>query len=111
MRAGSPMLIPVGQVMSDPRLGAITRYAECVGLMFQIVDDLLDVEGTPEHTGKRTRKDAGAGKATYPSLLGAQGSRAEVARLREQAQEALAPLGPAAGGLVALARTLAERRK
>lgn len=108
---GLPIMVPTGQVMSDPRLGAITAYAEHVGLMFQIVDDLLDTEGHPEHTGKRTRKDAVAGKVTYPSLLGVDGSRREVRRLQEAALDALAPLGGAAEGLRDLCRGLADRRK
>ncbi len=94
----------------DSRLRAITRYAECVGLLFQIVDDLLDVESSPEQTGKRTRKDVDAGKVTYPSLLGVEGSRREVARLHAEALAAIGPLGPPADGLRALTTTLTERR-
>jgi geranylgeranyl pyrophosphate synthase len=108
---GLPLMVPTGQVLGDPRLRAITTYAEHVGLMFQIVDDLLDAVGKPEHTGKRTRKDAAAGKATYPALLGVDGSRREVDRLRDEALAALEPIGAPAEGLRTLCRTLAERRK
>jgi geranylgeranyl pyrophosphate synthase len=94
----------------DPRMGAITRYAECVGLLFQIVDDLLDVESSPEQAGKRTKKDAKAGKVTYPALLGLDGSRREVTRLHTEALAALEPLGGAANGLRSLARAVADRR-
>lgn len=90
-------------------LDAITRYADAVGLMFQIVDDLLDVEQTPEKTGKRTRKDHDAGKLTYPSVYGVENSRAEVERLRHAAVEALAPLGSLADPLLHLADLLASR--
>lgn len=90
-------------------LDAITRYADAVGLMFQIVDDLLDVEQTPEKTGKRTRKDHDAGKLTYPSVHGVENSRAEIERLRRTAVEALAPLGPPADPLLQLADLMASR--
>jgi geranylgeranyl diphosphate synthase, type II len=103
--------IPAGQVASDLRLGAITRYGECVGLMFQIVDDLLDVESSPMQAGKRTGKDSGAGKLTYPELLGLEGSKQEVKRLMGTALEALAPLGARAEGLAQVARAMAERRR
>jgi len=97
---------------SDPsaQLSAITVYAEAVGLMFQIVDDLLDVEATPEQSGKRTRKDADAGKLTYPGLLGLEGSRAEVSRLNALAIESISPLGPSAAPLQELSRRMAVRR-
>lgn len=90
-------------------LDAITRYAEAVGLMFQVVDDLLDIEATPEQTGKRTRKDAQAGKLTFPGLLGVKESRAEVQRLGQDAADAVNILGPAAKPLIELSERLARR--
>jgi geranylgeranyl pyrophosphate synthase len=96
---------------ADPRLAAITRYAEAAGLMFQIVDDLLDVTQTTEHLGKRTGKDQDAGKLTYPGVMGVEASRAEVARLHEASIAALAPLGPAAEPLRQLASFMAVRTK
>jgi geranylgeranyl diphosphate synthase type II len=91
-------------------LDAITAYADALGLMFQVVDDLLDVEMTHEQTGKRTRKDAGAGKLTYPGLIGVEGSRREVQRLMEAALAAINDLGPAAEPLRELCRRMAVRR-
>jgi len=76
-----------------PALHAVTAYGEAVGVMFQIVDDLIDVEQEASHTGKRTGKDSAAGKLTYPGVFGVEASRAEVARLRGEADRALAPLG------------------
>ncbi len=93
-----------------PTLAALTRYAEALGLMFQVVDDLLDVECTPEQTGKHTRKDAGAGKLTFPGLIGVDESRREAQRLMNTAIEALSPLGPRAGALRELCRQMAVRR-
>jgi geranylgeranyl diphosphate synthase type II len=95
----------------DTRLDAVTRFGELAGLVFQIVDDLLDVESTPEQTGKRTRKDADAGKRTYPRVLGAAGSRAEIGRLTEEAVAAVRGLGIAAEPLADLCRALSERSR
>lgn len=90
-------------------LNAITRYAHDVGLMFQIVDDLLDVEQSSERVGKRTGKDARAGKLTFPGLWGVAHSRAQVERLELSCVAALTPLGPPADTLSALAHHLARR--
>ncbi len=75
------------------------RYAEALGLAFQITDDILDVEGDPVRAGKRVGKDAARGKATFVSLLGLEGARARARALVEEAQAALAPYGAKAAGL------------
>ena len=54
---------------------AVCRYADALGLLFQVTDDLLDVQSTEAATGKRVGKDAGRGKLTYPGLLGVEASR------------------------------------
>ena len=77
-----------GQASAE-QLDAVTDYAEAVGLMFQIVDDLLDVTSDAVTLGKATQKDLDAGKLTYPGLLGVDGSRAEIESLRERATAAL----------------------
>lgn len=92
-------------------LAAITRYAEDIGLMFQIVDDLLDVTQTTEHLGKKAGKDQDAGKLTYPGVLGIDRSRAEVARLHADSLSAIAPFGEAAAPLRLLAEYLARRTR
>lgn len=97
---------------TDPAdLASITRYAEAVGLMFQIVDDLIDVQQSAEHTGKRTGKDEHAGKLTYPGVLGVDASRREVERLRNEALGALAAFGKNAAALTDLCNYLAVRTK
>jgi geranylgeranyl diphosphate synthase, type II len=93
------------------RLAAITAYAEAIGLMFQVVDDLLDVTQTTSHLGKKAGKDAEAGKLTYPGVFGIEHSRAEVARLHGVSLAALEPLGPAADPLRALASYMAVRTR
>ncbi|TVQ32974.1 MAG: polyprenyl synthetase family protein [Phycisphaeraceae bacterium] len=95
----------------DSTLGALTNFGDAIGLMFQVVDDLLDIEQTAEHTGKRTNKDHEAGKLTYPGVWGVEASRREVARLHEEAISALAPLGDEAAPLRDICHFLAVRTR
>jgi geranylgeranyl pyrophosphate synthase len=92
-------------------LHALSRYGEDIGLMFQIVDDLIDVEQTAEHTGKRTGKDQDAGKLTYPGVFGVPRCREEVERLRAAAQRELDLFGPAAEALRRICDYMAVRTK
>ncbi|XAM01018.1 polyprenyl synthetase family protein [Phycisphaeraceae bacterium D3-23] len=96
---------------TESQTAKLVEYASAVGLMFQAVDDLLDVTQSTEQVGKQTGKDAAAGKLTYPSLLGVEGTRTEVAKLLGQALAALEPLGPPADPLRQLARSLAQRTR
>jgi geranylgeranyl diphosphate synthase type II len=84
-------------------------YGRCLGLAFQITDDLLDVEGHAERAGKRVGKDAARGKLTYPGLLGVAESRARARRLGEQARDSLAPLGAGAEPLLRLVALVLDR--
>ena len=93
----------------DRALGALTAYGEAVGLAYQVIDDLVDVEQGESAAGKRTGKDAGLGKATYPGLLGVEGSRAEAARLGAAALEAIAGFGEEAEPLRRLTRLMGGR--
>ncbi|MBL8762693.1 MAG: polyprenyl synthetase family protein [Phycisphaerae bacterium] len=90
-------------------LDQLTEYAEAVGLMFQVVDDILDVTQSEERIGKRANKDAAAGKLTYPTVVGLDRSRSLVEHLRERGMAALASLGPAAEPLRRLCSYLAVR--
>jgi geranylgeranyl pyrophosphate synthase len=94
---------------SNDALAALTTYADDIGLMFQAVDDLLDVEQLTEHAGKRTGKDADAGKLTYPGLLGVDGTKAEIERLRVEAISSVEPMGSKAKPLVTIANLIAAR--
>jgi geranylgeranyl diphosphate synthase type II len=93
----------------EASLRALDVYGHAVGLTFQIVDDLLDVEGDEAKLGKRVGKDSGLGKWTYPGLLGIEGSRRRARQLAEDAVQALAPLGERGDRLRALALDLLER--
>jgi geranylgeranyl diphosphate synthase type II len=90
-------------------LGAITHYAEAIGLMFQIVDDLLDVTQSTEHLGKKAGKDLDAGKLTYPGVIGIEPSRAEVRRLHEVSLASIEVFGEAAEPLRQLSTYMAVR--
>jgi geranylgeranyl pyrophosphate synthase len=92
-------------------LDGLTRYGRAIGLMFQIVDDLIDATQTAEHAGKATGKDADAGKLTYPGVHGLEGSRREIARLRTEAEAGLAELGVRDGRLLGLLEFLANRTR
>ena len=78
----------------ERRAEALDRYGKAVGLAFQIVDDLLDVQGDETKLGKRVGKDSELGKWTYPRFLGVDGSRRRARQLADEAVAALEPLGP-----------------
>jgi geranylgeranyl diphosphate synthase type II len=90
-------------------LHRLDHYGRCFGMVFQITDDLLDVEGTAEETGKRVHKDAARGKLTYPGLLGIPESRRRARQLGREGEEHLAPLGPRGERLTQLLRFVVER--
>jgi geranylgeranyl diphosphate synthase type II len=91
------------------QLSALSDFGFALGLAFQVIDDILDVTQTSEKLGKSAGKDVAAQKATYPSVLGLEKSRAEADRLTRQAHDALKPLGKRADMLHALANYLLER--
>ncbi len=92
-------------------LESLTVYGEAVGLMFQIVDDLLDVEQSAEHTGKRTAKDEQAGKLTFPGVVGVAESREQIRRLQRAAHGAIKPFGARGAPLLELCDYMAVRTR
>ncbi len=96
---------------TESQLAALTAYGESIGLLFQVVDDILDVTQSAEHLGKRSNKDHAAGKLTYPSILGLDESTRLAESLGTQAIESLRPLGQGAQGLIDLCRYMAVRTK
>lgn len=84
-------------------------YGNRLGLAFQIADDLLDLRGSQVKMGKRTQKDAGKGKLTFPSLLGEAASERRAGDLIDEAITALAPFGPSARALEQMARFVVNR--
>ncbi len=91
-------------------LEALTRYGERVGLAFQIVDDILDIEGSTAEMGKTAGSDVRRKKATYPAVVGLEASRQEATRLLQEGKDALHPLGEQGRALAALADFVGRRR-
>jgi geranylgeranyl diphosphate synthase, type II len=91
-------------------LQQLTRYANNIGLAFQIIDDVLDITATYEELGKTAGKDLQAQKATYPSLWGIDESRRQARRLVQEAQAILADFGDKALPLMAIADYITERK-
>jgi len=109
IRASVLMAAACVPVLSAPLSEALATFAARIGLAFQIQDDLLDVLGDTATLGKTADSDRARGKPTYPAVLGVAASQQRVARLHAEAVEALAPFGPAADALGALADWLLGR--
>jgi geranylgeranyl diphosphate synthase type II len=92
------------------QLGSLREYAQALGLAFQVIDDLLDVEASTETMGKRTNKDKARGKATYPSLIGVERSRELARELIGKAHAALAAFDRRSDSLRMLAAFAVERK-
>jgi len=99
-----------GRPLAADASAALDAYSQAAGLAFQIVDDVLDVEGTPAAIGKTAGKDAAQGKPTFVSLQGLAGAKAHAEALRREAQAALVPFGGAARRLAELADWIVLRR-
>ena len=95
---------------SAARIERLRQFGEAFGLAFQIVDDILDVEGSAQELGKSPGKDARARKATFPAMWGVEESRRRAAKLVDEACVALRPFGRRADALSGLARTMLARR-
>lgn len=91
-------------------LTALTHFANRLGLLFQVIDDILDAESDTLALGKTAGKDHAANKPTYHSLLGASGARATAQQLHDEAQTALEPFGQRALRLRQLTDYVSERR-
>jgi farnesyl diphosphate synthase len=90
---------------------ALADYARALGLAFQIVDDILDVEGETASLGKSAGKDQARNKPTYPSALGLDGARQKARELHEAAIEGLRRLGGDTAMLASLAEYIVRRRQ
>ena len=94
----------------EAQVATLSQYADCIGLAFQIVDDILDMTATSEELGKSAGKDLVAQKATYPSIWGLEESKKQAQTLVETAKSSvLDNFGTAAQPLVALANFIVDR--
>jgi geranylgeranyl pyrophosphate synthase len=91
-------------------VASVDRYGAEIGLAFQIVDDILDVEGTAQQLGKTAGKDAAGAKPTYTALYGVDRSRALADECASRAQEVLIEAGLIDGHLGAIADWIVTRR-
>ncbi|NGQ94702.1 polyprenyl synthetase family protein [Brevibacillus sp. SYP-B805] len=96
---------------SEEQLEALSHYGRCIGLAFQIQDDILNVEGSAELLGKAVGSDADRRKATYPALLGLQASKERLAALIAEAKATLEAAGLGHSALMPLADYVMERKK
>jgi farnesyl diphosphate synthase len=99
-----------GEPLDDEGAEHLDRYAKCIGLAFQVVDDVLDSDGSTATLGKTAGKDAMQGKATYVSAMGLSRAKELAEDLRAQAQAALAPFGARAARLSQLADFIVLRK-
>jgi geranylgeranyl pyrophosphate synthase len=103
----------VGAVLgggAESQIAAINRASAEFGLAFQIVDDILDVEGDSAQLGKTTGKDAAAGKPTYPALYGLDQSRRMASDCIARAESVLSAAGLGDSWLLGIGRWIVERR-
>lgn len=98
-----------GTASGDNKTARLDRYAKLVGLLFQVVDDILDAEADTSTLGKTAGKDADNGKPTYVSLLGIADAKRLAADMLAEALAVLEPLGDRAARLAALAGYIVHR--
>lgn len=94
---------------SQEQIEILGQFGEKLGVVFQIKDDLLDLEGDPVKLGKAVKKDQRRGKLTYPLLLGEEKANAMMQDLLDSAVDVIKPLGPKAEVLGLIARYVGER--
>ncbi|GAA4217817.1 farnesyl diphosphate synthase [Sagittula marina] len=99
-----------GAIMAGQPTDPLRRYGDCLGLAFQIWDDVLDVEGDADTVGKAVGKDEGRGKATFVSLMGLEGAKQRAAELVHEACTSLDTYGAQADCLREAARFVISRR-
>jgi farnesyl diphosphate synthase len=110
IRAAVRLGAECGRAMTRGEIEAMDRFAATAGLAFQVVDDILDVEGTAQSLGKTAGKDARQGKSTYVSLSGLEAARQRIETLRRDARDALSLFGPPARRLLEISDWIAQRR-
>jgi farnesyl diphosphate synthase len=103
IRASVRLGAGAGRALEHAESLALDTYARAAGLAFQVIDDILDVEGSAASLGKTAGKDAAQAKPTFVALCGVAGAKARAAQLRDEAHAALVPFGSKARRLGELA--------
>jgi len=98
-----------GEPMTSEARHRVEHFGNCIGLLFQVVDDILDVSATTARLGKTAGKDAAQNKPTYVSLLGLPQARERAQALKADAIESLAPFGPRADRLAQITDYIISR--
>ncbi|MEE9442667.1 MAG: farnesyl diphosphate synthase [candidate division Zixibacteria bacterium] len=104
--------VRIGSILANAdneKLQAITQYGEKIGLAFQIIDDILDIEGDAELLGKPIGSDSKNNKATYPSVIGLDKSHEKAGQLIEEAIDLVESTIPKSGNFVTIGRFIGGR--
>lgn len=109
IRASIRMGALAGESLDSQQLELLDRFGKVLGLLFQVVDDMLDCTATTDVLGKTAGKDAATDKPTYVSLMGLAGARAFADDLLHQAHQLIAPLGPRGDRLKDIALEIVQR--
>lgn len=109
IRASIRMGALAGESLSVEQLDLLDRFGKNLGLLFQVVDDILDCTASTDTLGKTAGKDAASDKPTYVSLMGLTGARAFAVDLLAQAQKLIAPLDARSTRLQAIALEIIQR--
>ncbi len=109
IRASLKLACHAAPVLDRTQAEALDRYSKCIGLAFQIQDDVLDIEGSSAELGKTAGKDSASLKSTYPSVMGLPAAKRRAAELFGEADEVLNIFGEKAEALRWLARHIQNR--
>ena len=109
IRAAIRMGALAGESLNPTELERLDRYGKALGLLFQVVDDILDCTGTTEELGKTAGKDAAAEKPTYVSLMGLAGAKDFANDLLAQTQQLIADTGTSGERLKDIALEIVQR--
>lgn len=110
IRLGLLSAAPADDSIQAQYQAPLDTFARAIGLAFQVQDDLLDIEGDTQVTGKRQGSDAARSKPTYPALMGVDSARRYLATLLDQCRDSLAGFGPEADALRGMAEFVVSRR-
>ena len=111
IRASVQLGAPCSEGVDNERYAQVSRYADCIGLAFQVQDDILDIESDTETLGKPQGSDQARNKPTYPNLLGLDGARDTAKRLHDEAVQCLESFEESADTLRTIADYIVQRNK